>query len=1000
MAAIIESWFEQDLKKPVQVQVLNGNVFSQDHNGNLVGVKVYDGGEPAALTGSVNAYCILADGTTVPVDGTRQDNMAYIMVPQSALAVPGTIRIVIKLTEVDGNDDVTNVTTLAAIVSTVYRTKTDTVITPSSQVISDWSQDIAAEIQNCADARASLGTIIAEEYSTTKTYAVGEYVMKSGTLYRCTTAVTTAGSWSSNSSKFTAVKLGADVCDLKSALSLDNGDTIIDFVKGYYITTNQETGATVSLSPVASSSGYQYAIVSCAEGDIFTLNGKGGNGPRLWAFIDSDSKMISKSGQSATATMTEIIAPANAAKLIVNFSGDSVNPVAFVGQPIGKRVLALQNTVSQGFNDEMEYSVTFTSANQNINTDICLQKGITYILESETDITSGYIVCFVLGDSSNILQIANVGQPIVFTPNVTGYIRLYNGNTSYTGAFKFTIRTYSNFQSLSSRYRMILTNADLLALTGGSVSMNDIKENEIVCFGATASVTGLTNYPAFLGSFGVCICTTSIAYSSYNGSIQIFITDTGIATRWKRLGTWTDWVESTAYVSPYAQYNNRNAWLEAFPSDKLADIPVNKIICIGSTTIHPLDEPKRIAGFTGNVVTISARGTLNPGAVQIAFSLANVVYTRVYLYRSSEQGGNYWGQWRCWDDDGDVYEVGSGKQYTSLTACLLDISDNKKKKTIHIYDGEYDMFAEYLAEIDTDQGRMTIPMDGIPTYQYMTTTIDGKTYWYNAFVPTNTKIIGHGNVVLKMMPTVEQLEALATSDTGVWLKGLLPDNTYTGIGASKTWSPLNIYGSVEIENITVKCKNARYCLHNDDHNEYPNSKQHYKNCRFLYEYSDLNTAGNRLGFNSTIGFGIQAGSTHIFEDCEIYMDSQTNSSAYYGHEGSNSNNGTLILRNCRIHSSNFSNNRVIRLQDLATSQGKVTTLFENCYINGSLNLDLYYTNSKQNFDVTFVNSNKVPVVRTIASGGTITDIYTVTWYNPLPTPTAENPLIETDTYTP
>lgn len=217
MAAIIESWFEQDLKKPVQVQVLNGNVFSQDHNGNLVGVKVYDGGEPAALTGSVNAYCILADGATVPVDGTRQDNMAYIMVPQSALAVPGTIRIVIKLTEVDGNDDVTNVTTLAAIVSTVYRTKTDTVITPSSQVISDWSQDIAAEIQNCADARASLGTIIAEEYSTTKTYAVGEYVMKSGTLYRCTTAVTTAGSWSSNSSKFTAVKLGADVCDLKSA---------------------------------------------------------------------------------------------------------------------------------------------------------------------------------------------------------------------------------------------------------------------------------------------------------------------------------------------------------------------------------------------------------------------------------------------------------------------------------------------------------------------------------------------------------------------------------------------------------------------------------------------------------------------------------------------------------------------------------------------------------------------------------------------------------------
>ena len=225
MAAIIESWFEQDLKKPVQVQVLNGNVFSQDHNGNLVGVKVYDGGEPATLTGSVNAYCILPDGTTVPVDGTRQDNTAYFMVPQSALAVPGTIRIVIKLTETDANDDVTNVTTLAAILSTVYRSKTDTVITPSSQVISDWSQAIAAEIQNCADARTSLGGIIAAEYSTTKTYAVGEYVMKSGTLYRCTTAVTTAGAWSTNSSKFTEVKLGPDVSDLKSAMRIEQKGT-------------------------------------------------------------------------------------------------------------------------------------------------------------------------------------------------------------------------------------------------------------------------------------------------------------------------------------------------------------------------------------------------------------------------------------------------------------------------------------------------------------------------------------------------------------------------------------------------------------------------------------------------------------------------------------------------------------------------------------------------------------------------------------------------------
>ena len=126
--ARIECWFEQDLKKPVRVQTISGNVFSLDHNGTLVGVKVFDNGSPATLAGTVTAYCILNDGTTVPVAGTRDGNQAYILMPQSALAVPGPIKILIKLT------DGTVITTLAALVSMVYQTETDTVITPSSGV--------------------------------------------------------------------------------------------------------------------------------------------------------------------------------------------------------------------------------------------------------------------------------------------------------------------------------------------------------------------------------------------------------------------------------------------------------------------------------------------------------------------------------------------------------------------------------------------------------------------------------------------------------------------------------------------------------------------------------------------------------------------------------------------------------------------------------------------------------------------------------------------------
>jgi glycerophosphoryl diester phosphodiesterase len=60
--------------------------------------------------------------------------------------------------------------------------------------------------------------MIAADYSASKTYAVGEYVYYNGTLYRCTTAITTAEAWTSG--HWTAAKLAEDVNDVKSAVSL------------------------------------------------------------------------------------------------------------------------------------------------------------------------------------------------------------------------------------------------------------------------------------------------------------------------------------------------------------------------------------------------------------------------------------------------------------------------------------------------------------------------------------------------------------------------------------------------------------------------------------------------------------------------------------------------------------------------------------------------------------------------------------------------------------
>jgi len=145
-----ERWFVCDLKEAIQAQVLNGNVFSMDNNGSRIGVKIFDGGEKATVSGAITANCILPDGSTVNVNGTLTtvdgQSVGYIDVPQSCLLITGPLKITIKLT------DSGVITTLAAILTTVYQTKTDNVITPSAQIINDWNAEISAAIatQNAA----------------------------------------------------------------------------------------------------------------------------------------------------------------------------------------------------------------------------------------------------------------------------------------------------------------------------------------------------------------------------------------------------------------------------------------------------------------------------------------------------------------------------------------------------------------------------------------------------------------------------------------------------------------------------------------------------------------------------------------------------------------------------------------------------------------------------------------------------------------------------------
>ena len=213
MAAVFEKTFFQNLQGNLIIRYCPEIVFSKDNLSNEINVKLYNGESEYSGGGTVSATVIRADGRTVPLTGTLTGNVVSLALIESCMEVPGQIQIFIRLTS--GNVK----TTVFAGVFTAVRTETDTVIDPGTIIpsVTDLINQIDAAIGSIpADYSMLLGSV-AGTYSASKTYAVGDYVWYDGALYRCTTAISTAESWTA--AHWTAAVLGDDLSGLKSALS-------------------------------------------------------------------------------------------------------------------------------------------------------------------------------------------------------------------------------------------------------------------------------------------------------------------------------------------------------------------------------------------------------------------------------------------------------------------------------------------------------------------------------------------------------------------------------------------------------------------------------------------------------------------------------------------------------------------------------------------------------------------------------------------------------------
>ena len=285
-----------NLNQPVNVTYLHGNLFSQDNAGNTINVFVMDNGEPATIGGTVSANVIRSDGQTVAVSGAIEGNRAYVILPQACYAVPGVVHIIIKLTQN------TTITTIAAIVANVYMSTTDAVIDPGTVIPS--IQALMALIEGAVDSiptdYTGLLHTIAADYSSSKTYKVGDYAWESGVLKRCIVPITAAETYTA--AHWTNAVIGDDLTNLKSAIT----DIRDDF------TVIEDTFIGKTNGAAQASTSYVCTDYINVLGNIYVNTSASGESNAGYAFYDKNKKYIANSGGSIYEikdTLTKLVPP-------------------------------------------------------------------------------------------------------------------------------------------------------------------------------------------------------------------------------------------------------------------------------------------------------------------------------------------------------------------------------------------------------------------------------------------------------------------------------------------------------------------------------------------------------------------------------------------------------------------------------------------------------------------------------------------------------------------
>lgn len=258
---------ETVLDAPIAVEALTGVTFCAENRGHQFVISCTRGGMPVPLSGSVSARFVRANGTTIVIAGEGAqlvDGNAVITLHQDCYNVPGRFHFYIF------NSTDSDTTCIYSCTGTVQRTQVGELI-DSGDVVPSLDDIIAkqAELaQDVADASSAITSAqnavsyLAPVFSTSRTYAVGEYVTKDGSLYICTTAVETAGAW--DAANWQSVTFGGEAAYLKSSVNTLDEEVL----------SQKTTFCTLANGTIANpgnSNAVKTSAIPCANGDTVTI---------------------------------------------------------------------------------------------------------------------------------------------------------------------------------------------------------------------------------------------------------------------------------------------------------------------------------------------------------------------------------------------------------------------------------------------------------------------------------------------------------------------------------------------------------------------------------------------------------------------------------------------------------------------------------------------------------------------------------------------------------